>query len=302
MKTAAASEPTIMQTTSAVRDFVTRFRRHRLAVCGSVVLILIGLTVYVGPLLLNASYETQDLTRRFKPPDRVSWFGTNELGQDTFIRILYGGRISLVVGLVSALSATVIGVALGAVSGYAGGWLDGLVMRTVDVMISLPVLPLMLFAALLFRGGILSIVTVLVIFGWAPVARLMRGQILALKQQDFVQAARAIGVRSRRIIRRHLIPNAMGPVLVSMTLRVSGAILYESTLSYLGLGIQPPTPSWGNMLRRSMHYVTGFPGYAGVPWWLILFPGLMILITVLSVNFVGDGLRDALDPRSEARR
>jgi peptide/nickel transport system permease protein len=213
------------------------------------------------------------------------------LGRDVLTRIMYAGRISLVVGYVVALAISVVGALVGAIAGFYGGWLDSLLMRLVDMLISIPLLPLyLILAALIPGGGVGRIVLIFTVFGWTTVARLVRGQILSLKTADFVEAGRAMGASESRIILRHLIPNAMAPVIVAATLTVGNAILAESGLSYLGLGIQPPIPSWGNMLQRAQEYLLKAS-------WLAVFPGLFIFFTVLSFNFVGDGLRDALDPR-----
>jgi peptide/nickel transport system permease protein len=213
------------------------------------------------------------------------------LGRDVLTRIMHAGRISLVVGYVTAASISVTGAVVGSVAGFYGGWIDAVLMRLVDMLISIPLLPLyLILAALIPGGGVGRIVLIFTMFGWTTVARLVRGQVLSLKGQDFVEAGRAMGASEARLILRHLIPNSLAPVIVAATLAVGTAILSESGLSYLGLGIQPPIPSWGNMLQRAQEYLLKAS-------WLALFPGLFIFITVLSFNFLGDGLRDALDPR-----
>ncbi len=277
-----------------------KFKRHRLAVTGMMTLAVIVICVLAVPMVSPFKFDDLDLMSRFQEPAWPHIFGTDELGHDVFVRLMYGGRISMVVGLAGALSATMVGVIIGATAGFFGGRVDDLLMRFTDIMLTIPVLPLMLFAALLFRGGLFGIVVILSCFSWMGTARLVRGNFLSLRGQPFVEAAHALGASPLRTMVRHLLPNSMAVIIVSATMRVSGAILYESTLSYLGFGIQPPTPSWGNMLQRSMEYLLGMPGSARVPYWLILFPGLFILLTVLSVNFIGDGLRDALDPKSKA--
>ncbi len=268
-----------------------RFLKHRLAMIGGVAAIALTLMSALAPLIAPHSFDRIDLQRRWTAPSGTNVFGTDELGRDVLTRIMYAGQISLVVGYVTAVSISVIGALVGAVAGFYGGWIDSVLMRLVDILISVPGLPLFLIlAALVPGGGVGRIVLILSVFGWTTVARLVRGQILSLKSQDFVEAGRAMGASEARIILRHLIPNALAPVIVAATLTVGNAILTESGLSFLGLGIQPPTPSWGNMLSRAQEYLLKAS-------WLAIFPGLFIFLTVLSFNFLGDGLRDALDPR-----
>lgn len=269
-----------------------RFLRHRLALIGGTVALLLTVMALLAPWIAPQPFDRIDLTRRWDEPRlTANLFGTDELGRDVLTRIMYAGRISLVVGYVTAISISLIGSLVGSVAGFYGGWVDSVLMRLVDILISVPTLPLyLILAALLPGGGVGRIVLVLSVFGWTTVARLVRGQILSLKSQDFVEAGRAMGASEGRIILRHLIPNALAPVIVASTLVVGNAILIESALSYLGLGIQPPIPSWGNMLQRAQEYLL-------TASYLAVFPGLFIFITVLSFNFLGDGLRDALDPR-----
>lgn len=269
-----------------------RFLKHRLALIGASAAVALTLMAVLAPWIAPASFDRIDLERRWiEPSPRGNLFGTDELGRDVLTRIMYAGRISLVVGYVVALSISVAGAFVGAVAGFYGGWVDSVLMRLVDMLISIPLLPLyLILAALIPGGGVGRIVLIFSVFGWTTVARLVRGQILSLKTADFVEAGRAMGASEARIILRHLIPNALAPVIVAATLTVGNAILGESALSYLGLGIQPPIPSWGNMLQRAQEYLLKAS-------WLAVFPGLFIFFTVLSFNFLGDGLRDALDPR-----
>jgi peptide/nickel transport system permease protein len=269
-----------------------RFLKHRLALIGGTAAVVLTLMSALAPWIAPHSFDRIDLQRRWVAPDvPQNLFGTDELGRDVLTRIMYAGRISLVVGYVTAVSISVVGALVGAVAGFYGGWIDSVLMRVVDILISVPGLPLFLIlAALVPGGGVGRIVFILSLFGWTTVARLVRGQILSLKSLDFVEAGRAMGASEARIILKHLIPNALAPVIVAATLTVGNAILTESGLSYLGLGIQPPTPSWGNMLQRAQEYLLKAS-------WLAVFPGLFIFLTVLSFNFLGDGLRDALDPR-----
>ena len=277
-----------------------RFRRHKLAMFGVVLMSIIVLAVVVGPLLRPFKSDKPNYNQLFRPPDGVHWFGTDELGRDVFVRVMEGGRISLLVGIAGALSSAFLGVLIGSISAMFLGTVDSVLMRFTDVMMAIPTLPLLMIAALFFGGGILNIVLILALFGWMGTARLVRGSILSLREMDFIQVAEMMGASPWRMIWHHFIPNTMSIIVVSTTFRVAGAILYESSLSYLGLGIQPPTPSWGNLLQRSMSYMFG-TARGGVPWWLIFFPGLFILLTALAVNFIGDGLRDAFDPKMTLR-
>ncbi|MDR7419122.1 MAG: ABC transporter permease [Armatimonadota bacterium] len=268
-----------------------RFLKHRLAMIGGTVALSLTLMAMLAPWIAPHPFDRISLQHRWVQPGLGNLFGTDELGRDVLTRIMFAGRISLVVGYVTAVSVSTIGALMGAVAGFYGGWIDSVIMRLVDMLIAVPLLPLyLIMAALVPGGGVGRIVLILSIFGWTTVARLVRGQILSLKSQDFVEAGRAMGASEARIILRHLIPNALAPVIVAATLTVGNAILTESGLSYLGLGIQPPIPSWGNMLQRAQEYLLKAS-------WLAVFPGLFIFMTVLSFNFLGDGLRDALDPR-----
>ncbi len=274
-----------------------RFRRHKLALLGSVMFCIMLLLVILGPVVAPYRMDENNYALLFKPPSAQHIFGTDDLGRDVFVRVMMGGRISLIVGLVGAVSSALLGVLIGGVAALSGGAIDDFLMRLTDVMLSIPTLPLLMVAALFFGGGLLNIIIILAVFGWMGTARLVRGNILSLREQDFVEAAVAAGATPMRIMWRHLVPNTISIIIVSTTLRIAGAILYESSLSYLGLGIQPPTPSWGNILQRSMTWLLG-TRFGGVPWWIIFFCGAMILVTVLAINFVGDGLRDAFDPKS----
>jgi peptide/nickel transport system permease protein len=268
-----------------------RFLKHRLALVGGSAAIALTLMSVLAPWIAPHSFDKINLQERWVAPTLRNLFGTDELGRDVLTRIMFAGRISLVVGYVTAVAISISGALVGAVAGFYGGWVDNVLMRLVDVLISVPVLPLyLILAALIPGGGVGRIVLIFTAFGWTTVARLVRGQILSLKAADFVEAGRAMGASEVRIILRHLIPNALAPVIVAATLTVGNAILAESGLSFLGLGIQPPTPSWGNMLTRAQEYLLKAS-------WLAVFPGLFIFFTVLSFNFLGDGLRDALDPR-----
>jgi peptide/nickel transport system permease protein len=268
-----------------------RFRRHRLALTGGLAALALTLAAAAAPLLAPYPPDRIDLASRWMPPSRAHLLGADELGRDVLSRLLYAGRVSLAVGYAVAVNVAVIGMVLGALAGFYGRTVDTVLMRLVDVLLSVPTLPLyLILAAVVPGGGISRIILIFSAFGWTGVARLVRGQVLSLRHQDFVLAARASGGSEWRVIFRHILPNALAPVIVAATLAVGGAILGESALSYLGLGIAPPTPSWGNMLQRAQEYVFNAA-------WLAIAPGACIFLTVLSFNFLGDGLRDALDPR-----
>lgn len=269
-----------------------RFRRHKLAIISAVILIVLGLSAIFVALISQFGFAEQNLLHKVKPPSSNHWFGTDQLGRDTFTRVLYGGRISLLVGLTVALSAGVIGAVVGAVAGFYGGWIDNALMRVTDLFLAIPFLVVLIIAANALGGSLFDIVLILSLVFWMPDARIVRGVFLSLKEKEFVEAARSSGASSMRIIFYHMLPNAMGPIIVNATLSVAAAILTESALSFLGFGVQPPTPTWGNLLNGSRQFAQLYP-------WLVWFPGLAILITVLCVNFLGDGLRDALDPHQK---
>lgn len=267
-----------------------RLRKHKLAMISGIILLILILACIFAPFLTPYNYYDIDLDNRFAPPSWKHIMGTSEIGHDIFTRILYGGRISLLVGFASAFAAAVLGGVLGLVSGYYGGMIDNVIMRIADVFYSVPVLPLMLIMAKFLGSSLSNIILIIVVFGWMTVARIVRGMTLSLKNQEFSEAARAIGSSNLRIIYKHIFPNVMAPLIVSATLAVGGAIIYEASLSFLGLGIQPPTPSWGNMLQRAQEHIWRAP-------WMAFWPGIFIFLTVLCFNFLGDGLRDAMDPR-----
>lgn len=272
-----------------------RFRRHRVAMVSAVVLLVLLLLCAAAPWIAPYSYTEQDLSATFTSPNSTYWLGTDSLGRDQLSRLLYGGRVSLAVGFGVALVSGAFGTLMGTVAGYAGGWFDAVLMRITDFMLALPALIFLIVAARIFGDSIPTVVLIVSAIAWMPLARIIRGVTLSVKHQEYIMAARASGASPARILRRHVLPNVVGPVVVNLTLTVAAAILLESSLSFLGLGIQPPTPTWGNMLAGSKGYVQTAP-------WLVWFPGLMILVTVLCVNFMGDGLRDALDPTDTRQR
>jgi peptide/nickel transport system permease protein len=278
-----------------------RFRKHRLAVVGLVILAAIIATVLIGPWVWRVPINEIDFTALREKPSWAHPLGTDDLGQDLLARMLYGGRISLAVGLAAMLVATFVGVIIGSIAGMSRGWVSGALMWVTDLFLSLPTLPLLMLVVYLFRdklkamlglelGIFVMVVTVIGALRWMPVARLVRAQFLSLREKEFVEAARALGAsRSRQVI-KHILPNALGPVIVAGSIEVAAAIIFESTLSFLGLGFPPDIPTWGRLLADGKEWLDIAPHYP-------LFAGLAIFLTVLSINFIGDGLRDALDPR-----
>jgi len=269
--------------------FWPRLRRNRMAMVGAVIVLAMAFLALLAPLLARDPGHI-DIALRLQAPSLLYPLGTDDLGRDVLARILYGARISLLVGFVAVGIATVIGVVLGALAGYYGRWVDTLIMRFVDIMLCFPSFFLILAVVAFLEPSIWNIMIIIGLTGWMGVARLVRAEFLSLRERDFVLAVRAAGARDSRIIFRHILPNALSPLLVSATLGVAGAILTESALSFLGIGVQPPTPSWGNMLIVGKQTL-------GSAWWLSAFPGLAILVTVLGYNLLGEGIRDALDPR-----
>jgi len=272
--------------------FFRRFLRHRLAVASLFVLIIMIVLCFGASWIAPYPKNAQDLLALPKPPSGAHWFGTDDLGRDEFTETLYAGQISLKIGIAVALLSTLIGTVFGAVAGYFRGWTDQLVMRITDLFLVVPQLVVLAIAIKRFGQSDTMIALVLAALFWMYVARVVRGQVLSVREKEFVEAARASGASAPRIITRHILPNIIGPIMVNATLAVAGAIIAESTLSFLGFGVQPPSTSWGNMLSNA-------EGAVGTPKaYLLYFPGLMIFITVLAVNFLGDGLRDAFDPQS----
>ena len=268
-----------------------RYRRNRLAVVGLALVAALSLVAILAPLIVPANPMTIDTEHVLSPPGPEHPFGTDDLGRDILSRMIYGSRVSLSVGFVAVGIAILIGISVGAAAGYFGGMVDAALMRFVDVMLTFPSFFLILAViALVPRPSIYIIMLVIGLTSWMDVARLVRAEFLSLKQRDFVVAAQASGAGHGRIIINHILPNALSPVFVAATFGVAGAILVESGLSFLGLGVQPPNPSWGNILTLGKDYIE-------VAWWLSVYPGLAILVTVLSYNLVGEGLRDAIDPR-----
>jgi peptide/nickel transport system permease protein len=272
------------------REFWPRFRRNRLALSGLVLVAGLFLVSLLAPWLAPYDPNFIDIKAILMPPSTTHLMGTDSLGRDVFSRIIFGSQISLKVGFVAVGLATLIGVFLGASAGYYGGWVDNVLMRAVDLMLCFPTFFLILAVIAVLEPSIWNIMIIIGLTSWMGVARLVRAEFLTLREREFVQAARALGARDSRIIFRHLLPNALAPVMVSATLGVAGAILTESALSFLGLGVQPPTPSWGNILTAGKDNIE-------IAWWLSVFPGMAILITVMGYNLLGEGIREAIDPR-----
>lgn len=274
---------------------IRRFWRNKLAVAGLVVIVLMYILAAAAPLIATHAYDEITFGARNLPPSAEHWMGTDRNGRDVYSRLVKGGQVSLATGFSAVAIVMTIGIVLGAASGFFGGLVDAFIMRLTDILLSIPLILLLITAASLFRPSLLTTIIVIGVASWPGAARLVRGQFLALKGQEFVTAARAIGANPGRIMLRHLFPNTLAVIIVETTLWLSYAILLEASLSYLGLGVQIPTPSWGNMLRD------GQSELLFGAWWLTLFPGLAIFITVLAFNLMGDGLRDALDPRHQDR-
>ena len=273
-----------------MREFWHAFRRNRLALVGGViVLVLVALAVF-APLLARNDPNRPDVKRILAEPTGAHPLGTDQLGRDVMSRMLYGARVSLAVGFVSVGIATAIGIALGSAAGYHGRLVDAFIMRLVDLMLVFPRFFLLLAVLAFLKPSIWTIMAVIGLTGWMGVARLVRAEFLALKEREFVIWSQAVGASGFRVIWRHILPNAMAPVLVAMTLGIPAAILTESGLSFLGLGVQPPYATWGNILNEGKDTIE-------IGWWLSFYPGVAILLTVLSYNLLGEGIRDALDPR-----
>lgn len=276
-------------------EFQYRLAGNRLALAGGIIVILLFVVSLAAPLLAPYDPLAIDLTRILAPPSWQHWCGTDQLGRDVLSRMIWGAGISLKVGFVATGIAVLIGALLGALAGYYGGWWDMVIMRLVDVMLCFPTFFLILAVIAFLEPSIWNIMIIIGATGWMGIARLVRADFMSLKERDFVTAARVLGASDTRIIFRHILPNAMTSILVAATLGVAGAILTESALSFLGIGVQPPTPSWGNILTAGKDNID-------IAWWLSLYPGLAILITVLGYNLLGEGIRDALDPRLRGGR
>lgn len=279
------------QGTSLWHDAWIRLKHNRLALFGFGVLILMTMTALVTPWIAPFSYEDQDLILGAAPPSAEHWLGTDVLGRDMLTRIMYGGRVSLMVGFIATAVALLIGVIYGAVSGYAGGRVDTFMMRMVDILYALPFMIFIILLMVLFGQSFLLLFLAIGAVEWLTMARIVRSQVLSLRQQEFVEAAISIGLSPWTIVRRHIIPNTLGPVIVYTTLTIPSVMLLEAFLSFLGLGIQPPQSSWGLLISYGVETMEEYP-------WLLIYPGLTLSLALFSLNFLGDGLRDALDPKA----
>lgn len=285
------TDTTVIEGSSLTKDAFRRLRKNKLAMFGlcflCTLIILSILTPYIAPY----SYETQDLYKGATPPSAEHWLGTDVLGRDQLTRVLYGSRVSLMVGFIATSVALLIGVLWGTIAGYMGGKVDAIMMRIVDVLYALPFSIFIILLTVVFGRSLLLLFLAIGAVEWLTMARIIRGQVMSIKQQEYVEAAVSIGLSRSQIIRKYLIPNALGPIIIYTTLTIPSVILLESFLSFLGLGIQPPQSSWGSLISYGVETMEEYP-------WLLIFPGIVLSVTLFSLNFLGDGLRDALDPKA----
>ncbi|WP_410489367.1 ABC transporter permease [Bacillus sp. DTU_2020_1000418_1_SI_GHA_SEK_038] len=272
------------------KDVSIRFRKNKLAMFGLVLLLLLIIMAAFGPYMSEYDYRTNDLANKNQPPSSEHWFGTDDLGRDVFVRTWEGARISIFIGVAAALIDLVIGVIWGGIAGYKGGRTDEFMMRFADILYGVPYLLLVILLMVVLGQGLGTMILAMTITGWINMSRIVRGQVLSLKNQEYVLAAKTLGANTSRIMGRHLIPNAMGPIMVTMTLTVPSAIFTEAFLSYIGLGLTPPLASWGTMANDGLPALRYYP-------WRLFFPATFICLTIFAFNVIGDGLRDALDPR-----
>jgi len=285
-------EPVAARQASPTRLAVRRFLRHRLAVISLVLLALMILAAIFAPLIAPYNPLAQDQNNTLVGPSPSHWLGTDDLGRDTLSRLIYGGRVTLGIGFGSTAVVLIVGILVGAVAGYAGGWLDNALMRFVDLVLSFPSLFLLLILAADAGVTLLSIILFIGLFGWMYLARLVRGEFLVLREMEYIEAARAVGVGGWRTVYRHMLPNTIASIIVNATFAIAGAMYIEAALDFLGFGLSPDIPTWGNMLAASESYIAVTP-------LLTVAPGILLTIAILAVNFIGDGLRDAFDPRSK---
>ncbi|MFQ3324793.1 MAG: oligopeptide transport system permease protein [Pseudomonadales bacterium] len=279
-----------VQGRSLWQDAIDRLRQNKLAMAGLWFLLFMVVVALLTPFIAPYSYETQNLDLGVTSPSAAHWFGTDTFGRDLLTRVMYGGRVSLAVGFIATAVALLIGVLWGAVAGYVGGKTDAVMMRIVDILYALPFMIFIILLMVVFGRSILLLFLAIGCVEWLTMARIVRGQVLTLRQQEFVDAAVVIGLSPWQIITRHIIPNALGPIIVYVTLTIPSVMLLEAFLSFLGLGIQPPESSWGLLISYGVETMEEYP-------WLLVFPGLALSLTLFALNFLGDGLRDALDPR-----
>lgn len=270
------------------------FKRHKIAVVASITFMILAVACFAAPLIAPYKFDAINLSAIRRPPSVGNWMGTDDLGRDLFTRILYGGRISILIGVLSAIVGTSLGAFIGAVAGYYGGRLDNILMRFTDIAYSIPTLPLLIVLSSFSGAAVPMMILIIGFLSWMPTARVVRGSVLSVKEKEYVESARMVGATDWVIIWQHILPNIAGPIIVGATLGVGNAIIIESSLSFLGLGVQPPIPTWGNMLMDSQSTMASKP-------WLTIFPGMAILLVVLAVNYIGDGLHDALDPTLRRR-
>jgi oligopeptide transport system permease protein len=279
------------QGTSLTQDAFKRLRKNKLAMCGLFILIFFIAIALLTPMIAPYEYQAQDLELGAVAPSAAHWLGTDTLGRDQLTRVMYGSRVSLMVGFIATSVALLIGVLWGATAGFLGGRVDAVMMRIVDVLYAMPFTIFIILLTVIFGSSMLLLFLAIGAVEWLTMSRIVRGQVLTIKRQEFVEAAVSMGLSSWQIITRHLIPNVLGPIIVYTTLTIPSVILLESFLSFLGLGIQPPQSSWGSLISGGVDTMEEYP-------WLLIFPGLALSLTLFSLNFLGDGLRDALDPRS----
>lgn len=287
----SSSTQEVIRGTSLWRDAWHRLRKNRLAVAGAVVLIVVTFIATAGPWCISTTYDGQDTALGATPPSADHWLGTDPLGRDLFTRILYGGRISLLVGIAATAVSLLIGVLYGATAGYIGGRLDMLMMRMVDILYALPFTIFVIVLMVFFGRNFLLLFLAIGAVQWLTMARIVRGQVLSLREKEYIEAAVVMGLSRRQILLRHIIPNTLGPVIVYATLTVPNVMLLEAFLSFLGLGVQPPMSSWGLLIKEGVETMEEYP-------WLLIYPSVVLSLTLIALNFLGDGLRDALDPRA----
>ncbi|MFO7774880.1 MAG: ABC transporter permease subunit [Candidatus Hydrogenedentota bacterium] len=290
MKDGETGVPDVAPQSSLWRDAWRRLARNRAAVTGLGILCVLGLVALATPWIAPYGYDDQDILMGASPPSGAHWFGTDQLGRDLFTRVLYGGRISLMVGLAATAVSLVVGVLYGTVAGFVGGRVDSAMMRLVDILYALPFTIFVIILMVFVGRNIILLFLAIGAVEWLTMARIVRGQVMSLRRKEFIEACYVLGLRRRRIILRHLIPNALGPIIVYTTLTIPSVMLLEAFLSFLGLGVQPPMSSWGVLINEGVETMEEYP-------WLLIFPSIALSVTLFALNFLGDGLRDALDPR-----